>query len=78
MSFQTSKSFVHLRNTIEYILDENNKTCDCPIDSQVNNIVKAHCAPRDRRAILENIRWMQTVYAVLCQLHLKDTLDKHK
>ncbi len=28
MSFQTCKSFVHLRNTIEYILDENQKACD--------------------------------------------------
>ncbi len=39
-SFQTCKSFVHLRNTIDDILDENPKACDCPIDCQVNCKVK--------------------------------------
>ncbi len=41
MSFQTCKSFVRFRNTIEYILDENREACDCPIDSIVNCTVKA-------------------------------------
>ncbi len=41
MSFQTRKSCVRLRNTIYDILDENRKACDCPIDCQVNNTVKA-------------------------------------
>ncbi len=41
MSFQNRKSFVHLRNTIQDILDENRETCDCPIDCQVINTVKA-------------------------------------
>ncbi len=41
MSFQTRKSFVRLRNTIEDILDENQEVCDCPIDCQVNSTVKA-------------------------------------
>ncbi len=35
MSFQTRKSFVL------DILDENWEACDCPIDCQVNNSVKA-------------------------------------
>ncbi len=29
------------RNTISYILDENREACNCPIDCQVNNTVKA-------------------------------------
>ncbi len=41
MSFQTCKSLVCLRNTILYILDENQEACDCPIDCQVINTVKA-------------------------------------
>ncbi len=41
MSLQTHKSFVHLRNTIEDILDENREACDCPIDCTVNNTIKA-------------------------------------
>ncbi len=32
MLFQTCKSFVHLRNTVADILDENQKASDCPID----------------------------------------------
>ncbi len=40
MSFQTRKSFVRLRNTIEDILDENREACDCHIDCQVNTY---HC-----------------------------------
>ncbi len=32
MSFQTRKSFVRLRSTIEDILDENRDACDCLID----------------------------------------------
>ncbi len=41
MSFQTRKSFVRPRNTISDILDENREVCDCPINCQVNNTVKA-------------------------------------
>ncbi len=41
MSFQTRKSFVRPRNTIYDILDENREACDCPIDWQVINTVKA-------------------------------------
>ncbi len=120
MLFQTRKSFVRLRNTIEHILDENREVCDCPIDCQVNTTVKAqksmkgivkivhlpsvvlselyeatiilfvrkenknndlfnnlshlrHCS-----AILENIRWTQTAYAVLCQPHHTDMLFSFK
>ncbi len=40
MSFQTRKSFLCLWNTIEDILNENWEACDCPIDCQVNYIVK--------------------------------------
>ncbi len=32
MSFQTRKSFVRPRNKIYDILDENQESCDCPID----------------------------------------------
>ncbi len=41
MLFQTHKSFVRLRNTIWDILDENREVCDCPIDCQTINTVKA-------------------------------------
>ncbi len=34
MSFQTRKSFVSLRNTIEDILDENQEACGCPITAK--------------------------------------------
>ncbi len=47
MSFQTRKSFVSLRNTIYDILDENREACDCPIDCQVNNTVKAQKSMKD-------------------------------
>ncbi len=47
MYFQTRKSFVCLRNTIEDILDENREACDCPIDCQVNNTVKAQKSMKD-------------------------------
>ncbi len=40
MSFQTRKSFIRLWNTIEDILYETRKACDCPIDCQVNYTVK--------------------------------------
>ncbi len=40
MSFQTRKSFVRLRNTIEDILDTNREVCDCPIDCHVPLTVK--------------------------------------
>ncbi len=40
MSFQTRKSFVHLQNT-KIFLDENQEACDCPIDCQTINTVKA-------------------------------------
>ncbi len=42
MSFQTRKRFVRLRNTIWDILDENQEACECPIDCQINDTVKAH------------------------------------
>ncbi len=42
MSFQTRKSFVCPRNTIEDILDANREACDCPIDCIVNYTVKVH------------------------------------
>ncbi len=41
MSSQTHKSFVRLQSTISDIVDENQEACDCPIDCQVNNTVKA-------------------------------------
>ncbi len=47
MSFQTRKSFVRPRNTISDILDENWEACDCPIDCQVNNTVKAQKSMKD-------------------------------
>ncbi len=47
MSFQTRKSFVRLRKTIEDILDENWDACDCPIDCQVINTVKAQKTMKD-------------------------------
>ncbi len=47
MSFQTSKSLVCLRNTIQNILDENRESFDCPIDCQVNNTVKAQKSMKD-------------------------------
>ncbi len=47
MSFQTRKIFVRLRNTIQDILDENREACDCPIDCQVNNTVKAQKNMKD-------------------------------
>ncbi len=40
MSFQSHKSFVHLRNTIIDILDKTLEACDCPVDCQVSNIVE--------------------------------------
>ncbi len=40
MSFQTRKSFVCHRSTIQDILDENQEACDCTIDCHVNNTVK--------------------------------------
>ncbi len=41
MSLQTHKSFVRLRNTISDILDEGREACDCHIDCQTINTVKA-------------------------------------
>ncbi len=40
MSFQTHKSVVHFKNTIEDILDESQEACDCPIDCQVIKSMK--------------------------------------
>ncbi len=47
MSVQIRKSFVRLRNTILDILDENREVCDCPIECQVNNTVKAQKSMND-------------------------------
>ncbi len=47
MSFQTSKSFVRLQNTIKDILVENREVCDCPIDCQVINTVKVQESKKD-------------------------------
>ncbi len=49
MSFQTHKSFVRLWNIIQDILDENREACDCPLDCQVNNTVKAQKSMKDRQ-----------------------------
>ncbi len=51
MSFQTCKSFVRPRNTIYDILDENREACDCPIDCQVINTVKAQ---KSMKSIVRN------------------------
>ncbi len=40
MSFQTRKSVVHFKNTIEDILDESQEACDCPIECQVIKSMK--------------------------------------
>ncbi len=47
MSFQTCKSFVRLRSTIEDILDENREACDRPIDCQTINTVKDQKSMKD-------------------------------
>ncbi len=48
MSFQTSKSFVRLQNTIKDILVENREACDLwPIDCQVINMVKVQESKKD-------------------------------
>ncbi len=52
MSFQICKSFIGLQNTIQDILDENREACDCPIDCQVNNIVKVQKSMKSIARIL--------------------------
>ncbi len=41
MSFQTQKSFIIFQNTIYDILNKTREACDCPIDCQTTNTVKA-------------------------------------
>ncbi len=52
MSFQLQKIFVHLRNTIKDILDENREACECPIDCQVTYNVKAQKSMKNIARIL--------------------------
>ncbi len=60
MSFQACKIFVCLRNTISYILDENQEACDCPTDYQVINTVKVQKSMKNIVRILHQPSGVQS------------------
>ncbi len=52
MSFQTRKTSVKPPYTIQDILDKNREACDCPIDCQTINTVKAQKSMKDLVRVL--------------------------